>query len=156
VAIRALADKYRLDLAALAAELVMGWDEVRAIAADPLCTIGAHTMTHPALARLSPDAALAEMRDSADRIAKEIGTRPTSLAFPYGYPAAAGAREARLAGEAGLAASLTTQPGYVPATGVRHGLPRVSINGLFQRLRYLDVLLSPGLWTLRNQLKRQG
>ncbi len=156
VAIRALADKYGLDLAALAANLVMDWNEVRAIAADPLCTIGAHTMTHAGLARLVLDDALAEMRDSADRIEKEIGRRPTSLAFPYGYPAAAGPREARLAGEAGLTASFTTQPGYVPAGGSRHGLPRVSINGLFQRLRYLDVLLTPGLWTLRDRLRRRA
>jgi peptidoglycan/xylan/chitin deacetylase (PgdA/CDA1 family) len=156
MAIRALADKYGLDLAALARELVMDWDEVRAVAADPLCSIGAHTMTHPALARLAPSAAFSEMRESADRIEREIGKRPTSLAFPYGYRAAAAEREARLAGEAGFAASFTTRPGYVPASGGRHGLPRVSVNGLFQKLRYLDVLLSPGLWTLRDRLKRSA
>lgn len=154
VAIRALADRYGLDLAALAAELVMDWNEVRAVAADPLCSIGAHTMTHAALARLAPGAAFKEMRESADRIEAEIGMRPGSLAFPYGYPAAAGGREARLASEAGFVASFTTQPGYVPAAGPRHGLPRVSINGLFQRLRYLDVLLSPGLWTLRDRVRK--
>jgi peptidoglycan/xylan/chitin deacetylase (PgdA/CDA1 family) len=94
------------------------------------------------------------MRESAERIGSEIGTRPAHLAFPYGYPAAAGAREAKLAEEAGLSASFTTQPGYVPAGGSRHGLPRVSINGLFQELRYLEVLLSPGLWTLRDRLRK--
>ena len=50
--------------------------------------------------------------------------------------------------------SFTTQPGYIPAGGTRHGLPRVSINGLFQELRYLDVLLSPGLWTLRDRFRK--
>lgn len=154
--IRALAEKYELDLAALAAELVMDWDELREIAAEPLCTLGAHTMTHAALARLSPQAAFAEMRDSAERIETEIGRRPTSLAFPYGYRAAAGAREARLAEQAGFAASFTTRPGYIPAAGTRHGLPRVSLNGLFQELRYYDVLLSSGLWGLRNRLRKSG
>ncbi|MGH6926427.1 MAG: polysaccharide deacetylase family protein [Propylenella sp.] len=153
-AIRALAEKYGLDLAALAAELVMDWDEVRRIAAEPLCTIGAHTMTHPALARLPREVAFREMRDSADRIEREIGKRPRTLAFPYGYRAAAGEREAELAGEAELSASFTTRPGYVPASGARHGLPRVSLNGLFQELRYLDALLSPGLWALRDRLRK--
>lgn len=153
-AIHALSGKYGLDLAALAAELVMDWDGVRTIAADPLCTIGAHTMTHPALARLQPDAALREMRDSAERIEAEIGKRPTSLAFPYGYRAAAAEREARLAGEAGFASSFTTRPGYVPENGTRHGLPRVSVNGLFQELRFLEVLLTPGLWKLRDRLRK--
>lgn len=153
-AIRALAKAKILDLAELARELVMDWDEVRKIASDPLCTIGAHTMTHPALARLSADAALMEITQSVETIAANIGKRPTSLAFPYGYPSAAGPREAELAKRAGLAASFTTQPGYVPAEGSRQGLPRVSINGLFQQARYLDVLLTPGLWTLRNRIRR--
>ncbi|MBA3517142.1 MAG: polysaccharide deacetylase family protein [Rhizobiales bacterium] len=153
VAIRALAAAYGLNLAELARELVMDWDEVRAVAADPLCAIGAHTMTHPALARLPPDAALRQMRESADRIEAEIGVRPRTIAFPYGYPAAASAREARLAEEAGFAASFTTQPGYISTRGSRHALPRVSVNGLYQELRYLDALLTPGLWRLRNRIR---
>jgi peptidoglycan/xylan/chitin deacetylase (PgdA/CDA1 family) len=150
--VRRLAEKYRLDLAGLAAELVMEWDEVRSIAADPLCTIGAHTMTHPALARLPADAALREMRESADRIAAEIGMRPASIAFPYGYAAAATAREADLARQAGFAASFTTRPGTVPVSGSRHGLPRISVNGLYQDFRVLEVLVTPGLWSLKKRL----
>lgn len=155
VAIRKLAAKYGLDLSALAAELVMDWDEVRAIAADPLCTIGAHTMTHSALARLPADQALREMAESADRIEREIGRRPTTIAFPYGYPAAAGAREAQLAGQAGFSASFTTQPGYVRRSGPRQGVPRVSMNGLYQNLDFMEVLLTPGLWSLRDRVIRR-
>ena len=152
--IHALADKYRVSLAALARELVMDWDTVRAIAADPLCTIGAHTMTHPALARLPAETALREMRESADRIALEIGARPATIAFPYGYPAAASRRESELAEEAGFSASFTTRPGTIPRTGGRHGLPRISLNGLHQDLRAIDVLLTPGLWALRSRLRK--
>lgn len=155
VAIRALATAHGLDLAELARELVMDWDEIRAIARDPLCGIGAHTMTHPALARIAPDLALAEMRESADRIEAEIGVRPRTIAFPYGYPAAASAREARLADEAGFAASFTTRPGYISTRGSRHALPRISMNGLYQELRYLEVLLTPGVWQLRNRFSSQ-
>lgn len=153
-AIRGLARKYGFDLAALARELVMDWDEVRAIAADPLCSIGAHTVTHPALARLAREQALREMRESADRIEAEIARRPQALAFPYGYLAAAGPREADLAQEAGFTASVTTRPGFVPSAGSRHGLKRVSVNGLFQQEKYLDVLLTPGLWKLSDRVRR--
>jgi peptidoglycan/xylan/chitin deacetylase (PgdA/CDA1 family) len=153
VAIRALAALHRLDLADLARQLVMDWREVRTIAADPLCSIGAHTMTHAALARLPAKEARVEMEESAERIATEIGTRPKTIAFPYGYPSAAGLREARLAEEAGFVASFTTQPGYVPAIGSRHALPRVSVNGFFQRTRYMDVLLTPALWRMRDRVK---
>ena len=154
--IRGLADAHGLDLAGLARELVMGWDEVRAIAADPLCTIGAHTLTHPALARLPAEEALREMKGSADRIEAELGRRPRAIAFPYGYASAAGAREARLAEEAGFAASFTTRPGYLRREGSRHGLPRVSLNGLYQELRYMEVLLTPALWRTRDGLRARG
>jgi peptidoglycan/xylan/chitin deacetylase (PgdA/CDA1 family) len=154
IAIRGLAQKYGLDLPALARELVMDWDSIREIAADPLCTIGAHTMTHPALARLPAPSAFAEMLESADRIEAEIGRRPATIAFPYGYAAAATAREAALSEQAGFSASFTTRPGYVAAAGPRHGLPRVSVNGLYQDVDILEVLLTPGLWKLRNKFRR--
>lgn len=153
VAIRALSASHGLDFADLAEQLVMDWREVRTIAADPLCSIGAHTMTHPALARLSSEDAFREIKDSVDQIGSEIGTRPKSLAFPYGHAAAAGPREAELAEQVGLASSFTTQLGYMPASGSRHGLPRVPISGLFQRVRYMDVLLSSGFWTIRHRLR---
>jgi peptidoglycan/xylan/chitin deacetylase (PgdA/CDA1 family) len=82
-----------------------------------------------------------------------MGRRPTSIAFPYGLRSAAGEREARLAEQAGFSASFTTRPGYMPTEGRRHGLPRVSLNGLFQQERYADVLLTPGLWDLRSRLR---
>jgi peptidoglycan/xylan/chitin deacetylase (PgdA/CDA1 family) len=153
-AIHALADRHGVDLGGIAGDLVMDWDELRAVAAEPLCTIGAHTMSHPALARLPADRAVAEMRGSADRLESEFGRRPWAIAFPYGTRAAAGAREARLAAEAGFAASFTTRPGYVAAGGDRHGLPRVSLNGLFQDARLVQPLLEPGLWRLRDRLRR--
>lgn len=155
-AVQELSARHGLDLADLARQLVMDWDEVRAIAAEPLCTIGAHTMTHRALARLPAERALAEMRDSADRIERELGTLPSAIAFPYGTAAAAGEREARLAAEAGFAASFTTRPGYVPAGPLTQGLPRVSLNGLFQDPALVQPLLQPGLWGLRDRIRRLG
>ncbi len=150
--VRALAEKYGVDLARLARSEVMGWSEVRALSKEPLATIGAHKLTHPALARLPAETALTEMRESAGRIEAEIGMRPRAIAFPYGYPAAAGDREARLAAEAGFAASFTTRPGFI-AAGARHGLPRVSLNGLYQDPRLFAPLLHPAPWRLRNRLR---
>ena len=151
-AVRHLAERHKLDLAALASELVMDWNEIRRIAADPLCTIGAHTMTHPALARLPAEIAAREMSESADRLEAEIGVRPATIAFPYGYRAAAGPREAMLAAEAGFAGSFTTRPGTIAATGTRHGLPRISLNGLFQTPSFVEALMTPGIWKLKSRL----
>ena len=151
--VRDLAQACHYDIAAHTDESFMSWEEVREIAADPLCTIGAHTMTHPALARLPEERALKEMTDSADRIEREIGTRPVFLAFPYGSRAAAGRREALLARHGGFAASFTTVPGAIGRAGSRHGLPRISINGRFQKTKYYRPLLSAGLWRLRDIIR---
>ena len=72
-----------------AAKLVMKWDEIRTMAADPLVTIGAHTKGHFAVSKLSESRACEEMGGSADRIEQELGRRPIHFSFPYGDPGSA-------------------------------------------------------------------
>ncbi|RPJ66155.1 MAG: glycosyltransferase [Acidobacteria bacterium] len=63
---------------------VLGWNELRALAADGV-TIAPHTRTHPALTRLSTDEARAEIRQSADDVQREIGRPcPRLFAYPFG------------------------------------------------------------------------
>jgi hypothetical protein len=38
-------------------------------------------------------------------------------------------------------------------SGSRHGLPRISVNGLYQDVRLLEVLLAPGLWSLKGRFR---
>ena len=54
--VRALADRYDIDMAADCAKYVMDWDEIRTMAADPLVTIGGHTKGHFAISKLSAGA----------------------------------------------------------------------------------------------------
>jgi peptidoglycan/xylan/chitin deacetylase (PgdA/CDA1 family) len=67
-----------------AADLMMGWDEVRTMAASGLVAFGAHTVTHRNLTRVSPDELRWEL--AASRAAIERATsRPVRLfAYPYG------------------------------------------------------------------------
>ena len=86
--VRALAERYDMDMAADCRKYVMGWDEIRTMAADPLVTIGAHTKGHFAIAKLSDERAYDEMVGGADRIEQELGSRPPISAFPMAIPAA--------------------------------------------------------------------
>jgi peptidoglycan/xylan/chitin deacetylase (PgdA/CDA1 family) len=99
--VRTLADRYEIDMAADCRRLIMDWDEIRTMAADPLVTIGARTKGHFAISKLSAPRALEEMTGSAERIERELGSRPIHFAFPYGDPGSAGPRDFALAREAG-------------------------------------------------------
>jgi peptidoglycan/xylan/chitin deacetylase (PgdA/CDA1 family) len=154
--VRELAADADIDMAALCRELCMGWAEIAALARDPLITIGAHTVSHPMLRKLDADAARADMAIGADRTEVLLGRRPAWFAFPVGDASAAGPREFALAAELGFKAAVTTRPGmlYPEHAGHLTALPRIPLNGEFQRLRYLDVLLSGVPSVLLNGFRR--
>jgi len=151
-----LARRSNIDTDAACASACMTWRELARLAADPLVTIGAHTMTHPKLRTLDADAARYEISASADRIAGELGVRPDHFAFPYGDASAAGEREFGLAAELGFKTALTTRPSVL--TGDHRTrltrLPRISLNGEYQRLRHVTVLASGTATALWQRLRR--
>ncbi|WP_208996940.1 polysaccharide deacetylase family protein [Roseibium denhamense] len=142
--IRALCDRYGLDLAALADEYVMSWDDLRALARDPLVSIGAHTHDHFALARLGEEDARLDVLRGLTRLEAELGRRPKHFAYPYGKPYAVCERDARMLREIGFASSLTTFPGVLQSANARDPmmLPRVSLNGRFQDPAVIDQCLT--------------
>lgn len=154
--IRQFCDHHGVDLDAQCRSEAMSWDDVRQIAADPLCTIGAHTINHYAIARLSAEEALAEAVNSRDRIAAEIGRVPQVFAYPYGDAGSASPRDFDLIKEAGFAAAVTTRKGLIFPAHKDHltALPRLSLNGGYQKLRYVDVLLSGSAFALWNGFRR--
>jgi peptidoglycan/xylan/chitin deacetylase (PgdA/CDA1 family) len=151
-------ERQGVSLRAICRAEAMGWDELRLIAADPLCTIGAHTVNHFAVSELPETEARDEMVLSADRIAAELGQRPAHFAYPYGDAGSAAARDFSLAAEAGFKTAVTTRKGLVFAAHKDHltALPRVSLSGEYQKLRYVDVLLSGTAFALFNGFKRMN
>lgn len=137
-----LAREAGVDQAARIAALCMDWDELRDFAAEPLATIGAHTLSHPRLAKLGEDEARVEIAGSRDRILAELGIDARHFAYPVGDPGSAGPRDHALAREAGFATAVTTVPGVLKPGVAPHALPRLSVNGLFQQERYLRALIS--------------
>jgi peptidoglycan/xylan/chitin deacetylase (PgdA/CDA1 family) len=148
--IRDLAQRYGMDLAAHCRSLIMDWSELGTFAREPLCTIGAHTVHHYELSKLSTTDARNEMSQSARIIKAQFGTEPRHFSYPIGSPVAAGDREYALAREVGFETAVTTRPGglYASHRNGLNALPRVSLNGLFQVQRYVDVFAAPDLFSL--------
>ncbi len=155
-AIGMIAARNGIDAAAQCRDLCMGWDELAKLAADPLVTIGSHTVSHPFLAKCDARTVLSEMTESRRMIEEKLGVRPDHFAYPVGAPDAAGPREFALAAEAGYKTGVTTRAGVIFADHAEHltGLPRLSVNGEFQQLRFLDVLLSGTATALLNRFRR--
>ena len=129
---------------ALVAKLCLDWDGVRAIARHPLCAIGAHTLTHPMLAKHDEATVRRELVDSRRGIEERIGLPVRHLSYPVGDPTSAGTREFTLAAEVGFSSGVTTRPGMIFPAHRDHAtaLPRLSVNGNWQSSASLEVLLS--------------
>ncbi len=151
-----LCEQYGVDTHNLCRDLIMGWDELRDLARDPLVTIGAHTRRHLALAKLTLSEARLEMEESVRRLERELARPIRHFSFPYGDETSAGEREFELARELGLDTAVTTRKGLIHE---RHalsttGLPRLSLNGDFQSTRYVKVMLSGAPFAFWNMAQR--
>jgi peptidoglycan/xylan/chitin deacetylase (PgdA/CDA1 family) len=153
--IREFCSSHGVDLDAICASSAMSWNEIRTLSADPLCTIGAHTINHFNVKALPAEEALAEMTDSADIIEAQTGKRPEFFAYPYGDETSAGPREFELARAAGFRAAVTTRKGMIFPAHRDHltALPRFSLSGHFQNMRYVNTLMSGVPFALFNGLR---
>ncbi|QXE90603.1 polysaccharide deacetylase family protein [Geomonas subterranea] len=122
-----LRERYPLPVAQ--ERLAMTWDEVRALAADELCSIGCHTLSHRSLAPLPRDEAFRELVDSRVELERETGCPVRHLAYPYGKAVDAGRREEELARDAGFQSAVTTRIGNLHAGHREHPLmlPRIPL-----------------------------
>ncbi|MFL6799340.1 MAG: polysaccharide deacetylase family protein [Xanthobacteraceae bacterium] len=155
-AVRDLAGRYQVDIAAFCEELCMDWKELSILAADPLVTVGAHTVNHVRLAKVPETSARSEMEMSRLVIEARLGIRPAHLSYPVGDTTSAGPREFRIAAELGFKTAVTTRPGVLFPSHRQHlmALPRVSLNGEQQQMRYVRVLVSGAATAMWNGFRR--
>lgn len=145
-----------IDIHAPCRSLAMTWSEIAEFARDPLVTIGAHSVSHHALAKLSAVEAQAEISDSIRDVETRLSRPCHHFCYPYGNTASASDREFATVARLGLKTGVTTSKGVISAhhASTMTALPRVSLNGDFQRLRYLKPLLSGLPFTLLDGLRR--
>ena len=106
----------------------MSLDDLRALAASPGVTIGAHTRTHRGLAYAAPGDQRAEVRGSREDLEAWLGRAPAAFAYPFGVPGAdVDAVTLAIVREAGFACAFVNMPGPVTARSDALALPRSAV-----------------------------
>lgn len=108
--------------------LMLNRAELRALVATGMA-VGAHTLTHPVLSQLSPEAAWAEISESRCKLEKAVGGPIWALAYPFGDPASVTDREQAMAERAGFRCAFLNVGGGLGAMTPHFALPRVHVTG---------------------------
>ena len=135
------------------ASLAPGWERWRQAAQHRLVRLGAHTVHHFPLRALGAAAARREIEEGRKVLEERIGRAVAHFAYPFGNAESAGPREFALVREMGFATAVTTRPGalFPEHADHLHALPRVSLNGGYQAMRYVDLFLSGAPFALFNR-----
>lgn len=143
-AIDRLARSVGIDPLALTDQLILPVHDIAQLAEDALCRFGGHSLTHVNLRRVDADRLKHEIEGSLDTVERYAGYRPETFAYPYGYASAVGPREIQAARQAGFKVAVTNLPGVLRSESAQDptAFRRVSLNGNYQKRRYVGALLS--------------
>lgn len=131
VAVEGLKRDHGIDCLDYTDQLVMNWDQVRALERSGLVEIGGHGITHNALAAMTEAEARQDIAGGRDRLAAMLGQAPASFAYPFGTRLTVTPRVYGLAAAAGYASAVTTQARPLQAEDALHphALPRIGLGG---------------------------
>ena len=99
-------------------ELFLSWDEIRELTANGVAC-QSHTVHHPILTRISPEAAHRELADARSRLEAETGCAVTALAYPNGLPGDYDAGVQQALRDTGYHLAFTLTPGPMSAAEAR-------------------------------------
>ncbi len=135
-----------LDPLRITRELTMDVTELRALQKRDggLVHFGAHSVSHINLSRVDDQRIRQEIEVSADWLKTSLAEAPLSFAYPYGWKTAVSKNTFSQAHDSGFSVAVTTQPAMLKPAVLRNpqSFPRVSLNGYYQKRRYIRALIS--------------
>jgi len=149
--------EFAIDPAKLCEQCAMTWSTLAELAQDDLVTIGAHTVSHYALSKLSPEEIRDEVTKGRELIAEKLDQPPAEhFAYPFGDSGSATQREFEILAGLNFATSTTTRKGilFPEHKDHLHALPRVSLNGDYQKDRYVRLFLSGAPFALWRRFRK--
>ena len=118
---------YKIDWYAPIRDKGMNWDQICELSNHPLCTIGGHTVSHPALNKLSIDKAIREIKDGIIKIMEQTQNNVSYFAYPYGTLQEIGNREYQIVKDLDIKMAFMAHQGCVTINNMMNvtRLPRV-------------------------------
>jgi peptidoglycan/xylan/chitin deacetylase (PgdA/CDA1 family) len=111
--------------------LILDIGELRQLTAAGM-SVGAHTLSHPILARAPEDLAWREISESRRVLETALGQPIWAFGYPFGNSATVTARDYRLAQQAGFRFGFMNFGGRVDAKADRFALPRIHVTADMQ------------------------
>ena len=149
---------YDIDFLKKTSQLALTWEQIREMSADPLIEIGAHTINHHVLSKLTDFAVQKEMEGSRDKIESEINQKVEHFSYPFGTRKEVGQREFRIAKKCGFKTSTTTTIANIfkEHKDLLEQLPRIPVNQKRDngKINYLNLWLNGTLPCIINKFKK--
>jgi peptidoglycan/xylan/chitin deacetylase (PgdA/CDA1 family) len=138
--------------------MFMTWDHLLAMGENPLVTLGAHTVNHFELSKLSFTDALNEILLSKAEIEQKCGSDVYHFAYPYGSFDSYGEREIDILKKASFKTATTTNIGNLSPQhrDSLFELPRNNVDGNLNKIEYLNLITSGASYSLKKLLGNFG
>ncbi len=117
-------------------DIMLSWDEVREMRERGI-SFGAHTVTHPILAKTTFKEAKFEIEYSKRRIEEELGERIDTFAYPNGKPGDINADVIGLLRQNSFSCAVTTLPTKITPASDLLGLGRITTTNNYSLFKFL-------------------
>ncbi|MBN1251122.1 MAG: polysaccharide deacetylase family protein, partial [Bacteroidales bacterium] len=134
--------------------VVLNWDEIRQLSLTDIVTIGAHTISHNSLSKLTENESFNEISDSKKIIESKVGNKVNHFAYPYGSNDDFGEREINYCKDLGFKTATTTISANIVKKYYenQYRLPRIAV-GMSMTEATLDLIRAGIIPMIRNKGK---
>jgi peptidoglycan/xylan/chitin deacetylase (PgdA/CDA1 family) len=123
----------------------LSWDEVREMAANGI-SFGSHTVTHPILARVTPEQLTNEVVESKRTLERELGKPAMAFSYPVGDSPNFNQMVEKCVADAGFRYAVSYEEGIADANlSDRYALPRLHVETHDTIHEFKAKLMYPGL-----------
>lgn len=133
-------------------DYALTWDHIRELSADPLVTMGAHSVHHDNLCRMSDDDLMHELTESRRIIEQHIGKPVKHFCYPFGDAGSVQQRECECVQQCGYTTAVTTRHAHIFPEHASWlcALPRIEL----RENSSLDLLMSGAVSALQYSFKK--